>query len=479
MLELKKPNKRVVIGMTTVLEQERSDISISYGGKTISNFIPKSMNLKVLDIEPYTPTFTNIEERLKEALEHPVGMDMSFNDFIKEHYKEGKDVIFIIDDYSRPNRHTKILLPLMEKFAKEAGVKEEDMKILVAAGTHRATTDKELENKALGPELYAKWKDKIYMHNSKDPETNVDTGYKTKRGTPVIVDKRAIEASVIIPLGDFEYHYFAGIAGGPKQIVPGIAGEETVRQNHPRMFDYELGFKPECRLGNIKGNPVMEDIREIVAYLKENHLNIFAVEVIEHNKEIVWLEAGDILTLHDMSAEPLKKLREIEVDKPADLVIVDAGPNVGVNLYQSGKAIHAGWNAVRKDGKGTILVIAQCPDGVGSKGFEESMKSVVGKDYDEALRYIIDHYCSVDTFVIGNQKPVDLFRILKTVKGVYILSDMDPNELETVYRLKNIKKSPDQDPQEALREFLEQYHQENPNATVYFLGDASYLVRPK
>jgi nickel-dependent lactate racemase len=274
---------------------------------------------------------------------------------------------------------------------------------------------------------------------------------------------------------DSEYHYFAGVAGTVKQLFPGIAGRITTNTNHTRMFDQETGFKTACRLGNTKGNPVITDMKEMAQVLQD-YTPVFCIDAIMDRGEITQINAGDIITLHEMAATLLYDRRVINVGRPADLVIISPG-EIGINLYQSGKAIQAAWNAAKQPG-GTILLISPCQDGVGAPGYEETMQAIQEMDVDQALGWVIENKCSRETFRIGNQKPVDTLRILKSLghKKIKILSEMDPDELERVYRLDPLPIT--ESIQASLRDFLDDFLDEKPNALVYLLQNAGLYVVP-
>jgi nickel-dependent lactate racemase len=292
----------------------------------------------------------------------------------------------------------------------------------------------------------------------------------------VTINQSAFQAGLVIPITDSEYHYFAGIAGTVKQLFPGIAGRITTNTNHPQMFDKELGFKATCRLGNTQDNPVISDMKEMAEMLQE-HVAVFCIDVILDHGEVTYLNAGDILTLHEIAQEKLRVRRVVKVDQPGDLVIIPVKER-GINLFQAGKGINAAWYAVRKPG-GTILLLAPCDDGVGSDGYQETMEAVQGLPVDQALEWVIDHKCSVETFRIGNQKPVDILRILKSLGngGVDILSEMDPDTLRDVYRLHPLPGM--ENPQEAFQAYLSSFMRENPNAVVYLLKDPGLYVIPE
>lgn len=449
---------------------------LKYGNHEINDFIPKKVkDVAVIRIDEYTPDFTDLNKKLKQVLDKPLGTK-SFNELVKEVYSKGKRILFMIDDKTRPNLHTKILLPLIAERLLKIGVRKEDIGIVIASGSHIPASPKELEDRILGPALYKVWKDNVFNHDCDSGNEHVGV---TTRGTPILIDKKVLDSCLVIPVSDSEYHYFAGQAGTVKLFCPGVAGRETIRVNHPRMFDLEKGFVDGCRLGNCEGNPVIEDMIEITKMMKKR-LPIFCIDAIVNGGEIVYLQAGDIIECHKAASAPLRQLRVIEVEKPADIVFVSVG-ELGVNLFQAGKGIHAAWNAIRHDRKGWIVILAPCEDGIGSAPYAEAMQAAKDLEVRDALRFVIEKYCSEKTFKIGNQKPPDLFRILLDVAegNIKIVSGLDPEELRTVYRMEGCKPSSPNDVQRILREITERFLIEHQNPKVYVLDDPGLLINVK
>jgi nickel-dependent lactate racemase len=451
---------------------------LKYGNVTIDEFVPSSLtDVTVLEVEEYKADFKDLDSKVKEILDNPLE-SKPFNQLVQDVYQPGKKILFMVDDKTRPNVHTKILLPIIASRLLEIGVKKDDIGIIIASGSHVPAKPHEVEDRILGQELYAEWKDNVLTHDCDSGNKQVGV---TEMGTPILIDEQVLAASLLIPLSDSEYHYFAGQAGTVKLFCPGVAGRETIRVNHPRMFDLEKGFKDDCRLGNCIGNPVIEDMVSITEMMKER-IPIFCVDCIVNEGEIVYLQAGDIVACHKAAAEPLKHLRVVDVEHPADIVIVSVG-ELGVNLYQAGKGIHAAWNALRHDRKGWIILLAPCEDGVGSAGYAEAMEATKDMTVKDALRYVIETYCSEATFKIGNQKPPDLFRILLNVAeyNIKIITEMGEQELHDVYRMEACNPESPEASQGILRELIQRYLDEigNPNPKVYILNDPGLLVNVK
>ena len=446
---------------------------LKYGDTIVDEFIPKDVkDVHIIRIGDYEPDFSDLEKKLDEVLDSPIGTK-PLDQVVKESYSPGKRVLFMVDDKTRPNLHTKALLPLVANRLLKAGVQKEDIGIIISSGSHVPASPKEVEDRILGPKLYAEWKDHVLTHDCDSGNTNVGT---TSRGSPILIDQQALDSCLLIPLSDSEYHYFAGQAGTVKLFCPGVAGRETIRVNHPRMFDLEKGFVEGCRLGNCEGNPVIEDMIEIAELMKQR-IPIFCVDCIVHHGEIVYLQAGDIVECHKAAAPPLRDLRVVDVDEPADMVFVSVG-ELGVNLYQAGKGIHAAWNAIRHDRKGWIVLLSPCEDGIGSAGYEEAMHAAKDLEVQDALRFVIETYGSEKTFKIGNQKPPDLFRILLDVAegDIKVISGLDSEELRSIYRMEGCSVNGPEQVQDRLRELVDRYLKENPNPRIYVLDDPGLLV---
>ncbi|MCK5239373.1 MAG: DUF2088 domain-containing protein [Candidatus Thorarchaeota archaeon] len=451
---------------------------LKYGSVEVDDFIPASISdVTVLKVGEYTRDFSEFETKLKDVLANPIG-SKPFDDLVKEVYAPGKPVMIIVDDNTRPNIHTRALLPHVTKRLLGLGVPKEDIKIIIASGSHKPPNEEAIERRILGSKLFAEWRENMLIHNC--DQGNKHLG-QTSRGSPIHIDERVLQACMVVPLSDSEYHYFAGQAGTVKLFCPGVAGRETIRVNHPRMFDLEKGFVEGCRLGNCNGNPVIEDMIEIASTVKKQ-LPMFCIDTIVNRGEIVYLQAGDLIECHKAAAEPLRKLRVVDVDEPGDIVFVSVG-ELGLNLYQAGKGIHAAWNALRHDKKGWIVLLAPCQDGIGSDAYSEAMHAAKDLEVQDALKFVIETYGSEEVFKIGNQKPPDLFRILLDVAegNIKVVTEIDPSELRDIYRMEACNPNGSEDSQRILRDLIDRFVKESGFDTprVYVLDDPGLLINVK
>ncbi len=453
--------------METLNSEVYLETPIWYENDKISHFVPKGSNCLYLQVPKVEP-LKNFRGALAKAVNSPLNSS-TLKDMITNHYQHGRTVVILLDDATRPNIHTRALLPLLTEKLKEFGVINADIRLMIATGTHEPPNPEQIQDKILG-ELYESWKDRILVHDCDDIANHEDLGF-SRQNTPILIDKRVLSSSLIIPLSDSEYHYFAGVAGSVKLFVPGVSARRTVRVNHSRIFDLTTGFKRECRMGNIQNNISIQDIRNIVSFLMEKHgQKIFVIDAIMQQGDFIDIVAGNPLAVHDNALKALSRLRDVSIPKKADLVIV-AKPSV--DFYQAGKGLNAASHAVKKGGN--IVLLAACQEGFGPADYFETMNQVKGLPDLEAMQWVINNKCTEETFEIGIQNAIDLFRILQLTNGqLYIYSELDPQLLKETFRYHSLEMN--QSPQEALRLFVENFLETNPEGSIYVFEDYNILA---
>jgi lactate racemase len=105
----------------------------------------------------------------------------------------------------------------------------------------------------------------VLNHDAQDPKELVQVG-TTRAGGPALISRRLVEADVRIITGFIEPHFFAGFSGGPKGIMPGVAGLRTVLQNHSGV---NLS-NPQASFGVLDGNPIWEEMRDVALLAGES-----------------------------------------------------------------------------------------------------------------------------------------------------------------------------------------------------------------
>ena len=254
-------------------------------------------------------------------------------------------------------------MPVMVNELNRLGVKDEDMKIVFALGTHRAMTHEEMVE-GVGAEVAGRLK----MFNSL---CNNDEDFEyfgtTSRGTPVHIHKELCNVDHVILTGTIVHHYFSGYGGGRKAILPGCAAMETVRVNHSFMLDENAG------LGRTVGNPCYEDQMEGVALFAKGRSLFLFNAILNAKHEFLRMFAGDYIAAHKEACKFVDQVYGCVIPKEADLVIASCGgyPK-DINVYQMQKTMDNAACAVRKDG--VVILLADCEEGSGSAVLEETFR---------------------------------------------------------------------------------------------------------
>ncbi|RKZ25953.1 nickel-dependent lactate racemase [bacterium] len=322
--------------------------------------------------------------------------------------EERERILFVVNDHTRPTPTRKIL-----ESAKEY-LEGKDISFLIATGTHRSPTQKEIEE-ILGD--FKKYP--VYIHDAKN-SSFIHCG-KTSRGTPVYLNKIVLEHPCVVNITSVEPHYFAGITGGRKSYIPGISAYETIEKNH------SLAMEPEALPLKLEGNPVHEDMVEGVKLAGKE---FFSLNLVQWEKEVVGYFFGECLSSLSGAYELAKRIYLFEMEK-VDAVIAEVYPPLSKNLYQAHKGIENVKEIVR-DG-GVILLVADLEEGTGPSHFYDMLKE----------RRLPEKYC------LGMHKAKRMMDLMKRVE-IWCVSSMGD-------RLKEIGFVPFPGLEDALEELFKRY----------------------
>jgi len=362
-----------------------------YGRSTVKFEVPDSNIMSVL-IPKELPPVPNESEAITEAIRSPVGTDP-----LSKMVGNGSKVALLVSDVTRPCPSRKVLAPLLTGLLR-SGVRKENITIYFATGMHRGHTPEE-RRALVGQEIADKFR--LVDHDSKDTDNLVSMG-QTKRGTKVFINRAVMDCDVKIGVANLDIHYFAGYSGGAKSLMPGVAGFDTICQNHSMML------LPGAEPGRADGNPVREDMEEVAGMAG---LDFIVNVVLNDRREIVKMVAGDYVKAHREGVPPNDYMYKVPLPEKADIVIASAGgyPK-DINLYQAQKALDNAAFAV-KDG-GTILLLANCGEGLGDKAFETWLMEADSPD--DVIRKLREN------FVLGGHKAFAIARLAKRAEIVLV-----------------------------------------------------------
>jgi len=331
-------------------------------------------------------------DEIEKALSRPCG-----GRTLKSFLEGAKDVVFIVNDGTRPTPTAKVLDALVERMDLRRA------RYLIATGAHRAPTEEELLY-IFGDHL-EDLRERIVVHDARTSPC-VRIG-RSSNGTDMEVNEIAVNADRLIIITSVEPHYFAGYTGGRKSFLPGVASFRTIEQNH------RLAMRPEAQTMVLEGNPVHEDMMDALSTVKKD---IFSVQVVlDRHHDIYRAAAGDLHLAFKKAVEWADQVFSVTLPKRYDAVITVAPYPMDVDLYQSQKAIdNAKW-AVKEGG--VIILVSKCREGLGDTTFVtqlcmsrdkravlEAMRTGYRLGYHKAAK-LADVMCHADLWAVTDLPP--------------------------------------------------------------------------
>jgi nickel-dependent lactate racemase len=262
-------------------------------------------------------------------------------------------VVIVTSDVTRATPNERLIPWILDELAH---VPPEQITVVIGTGSHRGTTAAELEQ-MFGRAVLERVR--VVDHDAHDLAQSALVG-TTSRGARVFLSKRYVAADKRIVVGFIEPHVYAGFSGGPKGVMPGVAGIETVQFFHNA---HNVGDARSTWLV-LDGNPTAEMSREAVALAPPD----FIVNVtLDRARRITAFFCGDYLAAHREGAAFCKAASAHEVPARYDVVVAtNGGYPLDQNLYQCIKGLSAA-NLIVKPG-GAIVMCAECSDGMPEHG---------------------------------------------------------------------------------------------------------------
>jgi nickel-dependent lactate racemase len=324
-------------------------LQLAYGRSGLGIELPDEVPVTVIEPQ-YVPGLPDERAAIVAALRSPQGALP-----LRELVRPGDTVAVVFSDLTRPMPNDRVLPPLLGELA-EAGVPDEQIVLINALGTHRAQTEVELQH-MLGQEVLARYR--IVQHDAWDAENLVEVEGK-RDGRPVQVNRAYMAATVRILTGFIEPHLFAGFSGGPKAVLPGIAGIESILDNHgPAMI-----ADPRATWAVTEGNPLWE---EMLTAAQSTGPSFLLNVTLNQAREITGVFAGDLLTAHRAGVAFVRRSALRPVAEAFDIVITsNSGYPLDLNLYQAVKGMSTAARIVKPGGD--VIVAAECWDGIPAHG---------------------------------------------------------------------------------------------------------------
>jgi nickel-dependent lactate racemase len=293
-----------------------------------------------------------IGERIDAPIDSPA---------LDEIVQPDESVLIVVSDATRASASAQVVHLLVRRLV-QIGVPPPRISIIFATGIHRAVTSTE-KRELLTPFIIQRIK--TLDHDAYDAPSLVHLG-ETERGTPVEVNRALKDHAHVILTGAVGFHYFAGFTGGRKSICPGLASARTVEATHKLALDFERGGRREgVETGRLKGNAVHEECEQIAAMIAPSFL---INTVVDEQGRALRVYAGDWRAAHRRACTEYASDHSISIDKKREVVVASCGgAPYDINLIQAHKALDMAARACLEGG--TIILVAQCADGLGRADF--------------------------------------------------------------------------------------------------------------
>ena len=321
-------------------------VKLAYGKEGLWVELPEE---NVTVVEPrFVEGLPDELHALRTALREPLGTPP-----LRELVRPDQKVAIVFSDLTRPMPNDRVLPPLLEELSH---VPRENITLVNALGTHRRNTEEELAG-MLGREIVENYR--LIQHDAWDKDNLVHLG-RTSFGHEIWLNRTFMEADCKILTGFIEPHFFAGFSGGPKAIMPGVAGAELIYANH----GFQMIAHPKATWGITHGNPLWEEMREVAAKVGPDFLlNV----TLNKHRQITGVFAGDIWQAYEEGVRRAKEAAMAPVSAPFDIVITsNSGYPLDLNLYQAVKGMSAAAQVVKEGG--SIIIAAECWDGLPEHG---------------------------------------------------------------------------------------------------------------
>lgn len=316
-------------------------VTIPFDGKPLSFEVPDANLIEVLSPHESAPV-ADLEAEIARALANPIGQPP-----LESWVKAGDSVLLVTDDLTRLTPADRIIPPLLARL-NAAGVQDRQITCMIALGTHRYMTEAELRTK-VGDAVFGRIR--VVNHEWKDPDQLVDLGV-SEHGTPLVVNKAAIEADVVIGIGAVVPHHIPGFSGSAKIIQPGICGFETTAETHL------LSCSERDSLLGLEDNPVRRDLDSMAD--RVGMKTIFNV-VMNSDGGVVGAFFGEMRPTFKEAVKLARAIYGIPYHETPDIVIANSCP-CDLDFWQSHKSQYPAQRMVKKGG--VIIVCTPAPEGI-------------------------------------------------------------------------------------------------------------------
>jgi nickel-dependent lactate racemase len=353
------------------------EVGVEYGQRQLAVRVPPGC--RTLGMRSTRP-LPDARAAILEAIERPIDSP-TLGQIVASKGKDPAAVTVCIatSDITRPvpyRGEAGILAPLLEALAR-AGVRRENVTLLVGTGTHRPSTAEEKVT-MFGAEVVAACR--VADHVCDDEAAFVAMG-RTSSGSEILVNRLFVEADVRIATGLVEAHFMAGVSGGRKAVCPALVSRKTIERFHSAQFL----ASPKATNLVLEGNPCHEEALEVARRVGVD----FAVSaVLDRSLALVGVHAGHLERSHQAAYQQVKEIVAVPVEEEHDIVLTHGG-YVGINHYQNAKAACNALPAVREKGFVILVACERDTDPVGPPTYRTLLHLLKLQGWERYLRMLL------------------------------------------------------------------------------------------
>ncbi len=350
-------------------------------------------------------------EIIIERLKKPIGTQP-----LDQKLKSTSRITILIEDLTRKSPKKQILSSFLD-FLHSLGVKEENVTIVIALGTHQPLTGQELAE-GYGDDIAGRYR--IINHDCHAGDL-IEIG-QLQSGTPVKINRHVHSADFRIGIGSIFPHPMNGFGGGCKILFPGVADHHSTFEHH-----LQYSFVGKSRMGNLQGNNFHQEVNRLGRLGK---LDFIINSVLNHEDRFYDLVCGDPVTAHEEGCRLSRNIIAKQFSHPADITIISAFP------YTEGPQImkpFAVAESITKKG-GCIVLCADCTMPLPEKYFAACQRFL--DTYSPDLRHAVLEHFATNRGIIDNTSPemnMSLAQVLLTLNDytvILVTTDIGASNVE-------------------------------------------------
>ncbi len=272
----------------------------------------------------------------------------------------------------------------------------------------------------------------------------------------IYVNAAVDQCEVFVTFSEMKNHYFAGYSNPLKNLIPGLARQDTIIRNHKLTMEESATFgrHPLHPDPKRRDNPLAVDIWEAYRLIVKGR-PAFAVTTISKKQQVLWAKAGMIETVIPETILEVDRRLSVMLD-PADFVVISCGgyPN-DESLYIAQRALELTGQGIRDGGE--ILFMAGCRNGIGTGKSKENFYLPLTQEIDKIVN------TPVTTYRLYAHKPVKFARLIKRMRKIYFYTKLTPEIVQSIHL------EPVNDPQDVIDWWV----RENPGAKIHIFPDGN------